>query len=137
MAGNLPADAGDASLFSGSGTSPGGRNGNPLLWVAILLAWKTPWMEEPGDCSPCALRDLQSPVQVHTLSFQDQRLILTALSPQSVASCICLPGSCQKIVNLNLLLSDSLEKSLTVRNNIPQTIAQRIYRLSGSNQTLR
>ena len=27
---NLPANAGDAGLISGSGRSPGGRNGNPL-----------------------------------------------------------------------------------------------------------
>ena len=41
----LPANTGDARdavLISGSGRSPGGEDGNPLL------AWKTPWAEEPG-----------------------------------------------------------------------------------------
>ena len=31
----------------GSGRSPGGENGS-------ILAWKIPWTEEPGGCSPCS-----------------------------------------------------------------------------------
>ena len=44
---NLPADAGeirDRGLIRGSGRSPGGGIGNPLR----VLAWRTPWTEEPG-----------------------------------------------------------------------------------------
>ena len=37
-------DAGDAGFILGSGRSPGGGNGNPLS----ILAWRTPWTEEPG-----------------------------------------------------------------------------------------
>ena len=45
---NLPANAGDAGDMSsvpGSRRSPGEGNGNPLQ---ALLAWKTPWIQEPG-----------------------------------------------------------------------------------------
>ena len=35
---NLPENAGDTGLISGSGRFPGGGNGNPLL----LFAWKNP-----------------------------------------------------------------------------------------------
>ena len=37
-------NAGDPGLIPGSGSSPGEGNGNPLQY----LAWKIPWMEEPG-----------------------------------------------------------------------------------------
>ena len=37
-------DAGDVGSISGSGRSPGERNGNPLR----ILAWEIPWTEEPG-----------------------------------------------------------------------------------------
>ena len=43
---NLPANAGnarDAGSILGWGRSPGRGNGNPLQ----ILAWKTPWTEEP------------------------------------------------------------------------------------------
>ena len=32
---NLPANAGDAGSISGSGRSPGGGNGNPLLYSCL------------------------------------------------------------------------------------------------------
>ena len=35
---------GDPGSIPESGRSPGEGNGNPLQY----LAWKTPWMEEPG-----------------------------------------------------------------------------------------
>ena len=41
---NLPANAGDTGVISGSGRFPGGGNGNPLP----LFAWKIPWTEEPN-----------------------------------------------------------------------------------------
>ena len=44
MVKNPPANAGDSSLISGSGRSPGEGNGNPLKY----LAWEIPWREEPG-----------------------------------------------------------------------------------------
>ena len=37
---------GDLGSIPGLGRSPGGGNGNPLQWN--FLAWKIPWMEEPG-----------------------------------------------------------------------------------------
>ena len=37
-------NAGDLSSIPGSGRSPGEGNGKPLS----TLAWKIPWMEEPG-----------------------------------------------------------------------------------------
>ena len=40
---NLPANAGRASLITGSGRSPGEGNGNPFS----ILAWEIPWREEP------------------------------------------------------------------------------------------
>ena len=47
MVKNLPASAGDArdeGSVLGLGRSPGGGHGNPLC----ILAWRIPWMEEPG-----------------------------------------------------------------------------------------
>ena len=44
---NLPANAGDirdVGSVSGSGRSPGERHGNPPQY----LAWRIPWIEEPG-----------------------------------------------------------------------------------------
>ena len=37
---------GDSGLIPGSGRSPGKGNGNPFQYST--LAWKIPWMEEPG-----------------------------------------------------------------------------------------
>ena len=37
-------NAGDLGLIPGSERSPGEENGNPLQF----LAWKIPWMKEPG-----------------------------------------------------------------------------------------
>ena len=36
--------AGDTSSIPGSGRSPGEGNSNPFS----ILAWETPWIEEPG-----------------------------------------------------------------------------------------
>ena len=47
MVKNLPANPGDASdmvWIPESGRYPGVENGNPLQF----LAWKIPWVEEPG-----------------------------------------------------------------------------------------
>ena len=47
MVKNLPENAGDlrdVSLIPGSGRSPGGGHGNLLI-----LAWRIPWTEEPGE----------------------------------------------------------------------------------------
>ena len=49
MVQNLPAsvgDLGDVGSFPGSGRSPGGGHGHPLL------AWRIPWTEEPGGLQP-------------------------------------------------------------------------------------
>ena len=42
---NSPANAGDVDLILGLGTSPGGRNGNPLLQYSCL--------ENPMDGGAC------------------------------------------------------------------------------------
>ena len=39
---------GDPGSIPGSGGSPGEGNGNPLATHSSTLAWKIPWMEEPG-----------------------------------------------------------------------------------------
>ena len=49
---NLPANAGDVGLIPGSGRSPGGGNGNPFS----ILAWKTPWTEEPDGLQSMGLQ---------------------------------------------------------------------------------
>ena len=41
---NNAGDTGDMSSLPGTGRSSGGRNGNPLHY----LAWNIPWTEEPG-----------------------------------------------------------------------------------------
>ena len=41
-------NAGDPGLIPGLGRSFREGNGNPLP----ILAWRTPWTEEPGSCSP-------------------------------------------------------------------------------------
>ena len=52
---NLPANAGDmgdASLISGSGRSPGVRNGTHTS----ILAQEIPWTEEPGRLQSIGLQ---------------------------------------------------------------------------------
>ena len=44
MVQNPPANAGEAALIPGSGRSPGGGNGNPILCSCLGI----PWTEEPG-----------------------------------------------------------------------------------------
>ena len=41
-------DSRDAGSIPGSGRSPGGRHGNPLPF----LAWRIPWIVEPGRLRP-------------------------------------------------------------------------------------
>ena len=51
MVKNPPANEGDirdAGLIPGSGRSPGGGHGKPFS----VLAWRTPWTEEPAGYSP-------------------------------------------------------------------------------------
>ena len=54
---NPPANAGDTSSVPGWGRYPGKGNGNPLQYSCLekemathynILAWKIPWIEEPG-----------------------------------------------------------------------------------------
>ena len=44
MVKNLPTNVEDVGSTPGSGRSPGEGNGNH----SSMLAWKTPWTEEPG-----------------------------------------------------------------------------------------
>ena len=48
---NLPANGGDSGSIPGSGSSPGGGNGNH----ASILAWKIPWPEESVGLQPRGL----------------------------------------------------------------------------------
>ena len=59
---NPPAKAGDMSLISGSGRSPGEGNGNPLL------AWEIPCTEEPGR-----LQSMRSQKCRHNLATKQQQ----------------------------------------------------------------
>ena len=45
---NPPASAGDMGLVPGSGRPPGGGKATH----SSVLAWRVPWTEEPGGCSP-------------------------------------------------------------------------------------
>ena len=45
-------NAGDPDSIPGSGRSPGEGNGN----CSSILAWKIPWMEEPGRLQSVGLK---------------------------------------------------------------------------------
>ena len=45
-------DVGDVGLIPGSGRCPGGGHGNPLR----ILAWRIPWIEEPGGLQSMGLQ---------------------------------------------------------------------------------
>ena len=44
MVKNLPANAGDTDSIPETGGSPGGG----MITHSSILAWRIPWMEEPG-----------------------------------------------------------------------------------------
>ena len=55
MVKNPPANAADTGIVGsipGLGRSPAGRNGNH----SSILAWKIPWLEEPGRLQPMGLQ---------------------------------------------------------------------------------
>ena len=54
---NLPADSGDVGSIPGLGKPPGEGNGNPLQYI---LAWETPWTEEPGGLHSIGLQKSQA-----------------------------------------------------------------------------
>ena len=56
---NPPAHAGDAGLIPGFGRSPGEGNG---ITYSSILAWETPWTEEPGRLQ--ARRKQRSQIQL-------------------------------------------------------------------------
>ena len=51
----LPANAGDSGYVPGWGRSPGGGDGNP----SSVLAWRIPWMEEPGRLPSEGLKSVE------------------------------------------------------------------------------
>ena len=64
MVENLPANAGDSGNVGsvpGSGRSLGVGSGNH----SSILAWKTPWTEEPGGCSPWSCKELDMTEHAH------------------------------------------------------------------------
>ena len=57
VAKNLPANVGDAreaGSIPGSGRSPG----EEMATYSSILAWKIPWMEEPGTLHPTGLKSV-------------------------------------------------------------------------------
>ena len=63
MVKNPLSNRGDTGSIPGSGRSPGGGNHNPIS----LLAWKTPWTEEPGR-----LPSMGSQNSGHNLAAKEQ-----------------------------------------------------------------
>ena len=49
-------NVGDPGLTSGSGKSPG----EEMATHSSILAWKIPWMEEPGRLSPQGCKELDT-----------------------------------------------------------------------------
>ena len=77
-----PANAGDMGSIPGSGRASGGGNGNRLH----ILAWKSPWTEEPGGLQSVGHEELdttellsmhahclQSRIQVSQVAFWSTR----------------------------------------------------------------
>ena len=58
MVKNPPSNAGDIGLIPGSGRSPG----EGMATYSSILAWKTPWTEEPGVLQ--SLRSQKSQIQL-------------------------------------------------------------------------
>ena len=58
---NLPANAGDSSLISGSRSSPGERNGNPLRYSCL------------GSPQPGGLQSMES--KIHDLATKQQQWV--------------------------------------------------------------
>ena len=54
MVKNPPPSAARVASIPGLRASPGVGTGNPLS----ILAWKTPWTEEPGGYSPRGCKEL-------------------------------------------------------------------------------
>ena len=59
---NLPANAGDASLISGSGRYPGGKNGNILQYSCL----KNPTNRGAWGCSPWGHKELDTTKRLNT-----------------------------------------------------------------------
>ena len=68
---NPPANAGGMGLIPGSERSPGEGNGN-------ILAWESPWTEEPGR-----LQSMGSQSVSHDLAAEQQQAILHLLASVS------------------------------------------------------
>jgi len=62
---NLPANVGDAGSIPGSGTSPGGGNGNPFQYSC----WEIPWTEKPGGYSPWDCKELNTNEHTRAIFF--------------------------------------------------------------------
>ena len=61
---NPPANAGDAGLIPGSGRSPGGGNGKPL----VFLPGESPKTEESGGLQSGGRKESDRTEHTHTLS---------------------------------------------------------------------
>ena len=64
---NLPANARGMGLIPGSGRSPGEGNGN-------ILAWESPWTEEPGRLQSVGLQSVS-----HDLALNNNKLFYISL----------------------------------------------------------
>jgi len=65
MVKNLPANAGDAGLITGSGRSYGEGNSNPFQYSCL----GNPWTEEPGGLQSMGLQIVE-----HNLATKQQQL---------------------------------------------------------------
>ena len=69
MVKNLPANAGDAreaGSICRSGRFHEVGSGNH----SSILAWKTPWTEEPGGCSPWSCKELDMTEHAHNAAYR-------------------------------------------------------------------
>ena len=69
---NLPADVGDsrdAGLIPGLGRSPGGGNGNPLLYSCLEKKKNNPWTEGLVGYSPWGHKELDMTDQLNTCVY--------------------------------------------------------------------
>ena len=62
---NLPANAGDRGSSSGSRRSPGGGNGNPILYSCLGI----PWTEEPGGLQSMELQRVRHNQVTNTFTY--------------------------------------------------------------------
>ena len=79
---NPPANPGDTDSITGLGRSPEGENGNH----SCILAWESPWTEDPGGLQSMGL---QGVVHGSVTSVQVHRDMGRIWSQADMASSLC------------------------------------------------